>query len=150
MVNQVRQKEKMDFLADVSYQANRFFLCFCPSLDGWLLLKQICLLNTPTFRLNFTLLFFLFVFSPGGVYILYFICFSPMSECWEVWATAWNLICPGTNHSPGDVFVTIWTTEEKKLFLSLWQITQNKLCCHCSSNVSSPPQQLFKIIVKIQ
>lgn len=38
-----------------------------------------------------------------------------------------NLICPGINHSPGDVFVTSWTIEENKLFLSLWQITQNEL-----------------------
>lgn len=38
-----------------------------------------------------------------------------------------NLICPGIKHSPGDVFVIAWTIEENKLFLSLWQITQNEL-----------------------
>lgn len=130
----------MNFLADVNYQENRFFLCFCPSL---LLMASV---NTKTHLLvnfqiwliyllsDWILPFYSICFFPKGVYI----CFSPISKCWEVRGRAWNLICPGTTHSPGDVFVTIWTTKEKKLFLPLWQIAQNMLCCHHSSNDSCP------------
>lgn len=140
----------MNFLANVSYQQTGSFCAFVLLLMVRLLLRQICLVNTPTFWLNFTLLFFLFIFSLGMSTFFIFICFPLMSKCWEICARAWNLIFSGTKHSPGDVFVTIWTTEEKKLFLSLWQVSQNKLCCHHISNISSPPQQLLKIIVKIQ
>lgn len=59
----------------MSYQANKVFLCACPSLllMGGLLprkicwdLSQICFVNIPTFRLNLTLLFSLFAFFPQG------------------------------------------------------------------------------------
>lgn len=126
----------------MSYQANRFFLCFCLSLllMARLLPRHFCwdqsqiyLVNRPTFRLNFTLLVSLIV-SPGVSTFFIFICFSPISKCWEVWGRAWNLICLGTTH----LEMSLWPPGLQKWRNCMWPITQNKLCCHHSSNDSSP------------
>lgn len=79
--------------------------------------------------LKFVLIYpFVLCFFLRGIYILYFyLLFNSIKSIGGSMAGHENLICPGIKHSPGDVFVIAWTIEENKLFLSLWQITQNEL-----------------------